>query len=238
MLHLVGDGLSNARIAERLYPLGPDGRDACVVVAHQADRRGRGQLTALTASITSCYDVGGVTAALDPVVSRMRESPVSPDDRWRARDSKEASHDRTSARNRGGSPSTSSSSSDSCPIYTGSMLTYMIDIGHRTGLLTAAAAGPAASSASARRPGRTPGALRARVARGDGHGRHRRLRPGRRYVHVAGRGARPRLTDGPRTSRRWRSSTRTSASTSTRSPAPFARVAVFPTPSSVPSSPT
>ena len=30
-------------------------------------------------------------------------------------------------------------------IYAGSMLTYMIDIGHRTGLFTAAAAGPATS---------------------------------------------------------------------------------------------
>ena len=34
-------------------------------------------------------------------------------------------------------------------IYAGSMLTYMIDIGHRTGLLKAAAAAPATSPALA-----------------------------------------------------------------------------------------
>ena len=38
-------------------------------------------------------------------------------------------------------------------IYTGSMLSYMIDIGHRTGLLAAAAAGPASSAALADRAG-------------------------------------------------------------------------------------
>jgi SAM-dependent methyltransferase len=38
-------------------------------------------------------------------------------------------------------------------LYTGSMLTYMIDLGHRTGLLTAAAAGPATSEQLARRAG-------------------------------------------------------------------------------------
>lgn len=40
-------------------------------------------------------------------------------------------------------------------IYTGSMLTYMIDIGHRTGLFTAAAAGPATSEELADRAGLT-----------------------------------------------------------------------------------
>ena len=38
-------------------------------------------------------------------------------------------------------------------IYAGSMLNYMIDIGHRTGLLTAAAAAPATSQALAERAG-------------------------------------------------------------------------------------
>src|SRR5258705_8024247 len=40
-------------------------------------------------------------------------------------------------------------------IYTGSMLTYMIDIGHRTGLFVAAAAGPATSDELADRAGLT-----------------------------------------------------------------------------------
>jgi SAM-dependent methyltransferase len=40
-------------------------------------------------------------------------------------------------------------------IYAGSMLTYMIDIGHRTGLLKAAAAAPATSPALAQRAGLT-----------------------------------------------------------------------------------
>ena len=40
-------------------------------------------------------------------------------------------------------------------IYTGSMLNYMIDIGHRTGLFTAAAAGPATSDELAARAGLT-----------------------------------------------------------------------------------
>ena len=39
-------------------------------------------------------------------------------------------------------------------IYAGSMLNYMIDIGHRTGLFAAAAQGPA-TSRGARRPSRT-----------------------------------------------------------------------------------
>ena len=38
-------------------------------------------------------------------------------------------------------------------IYTGSMLNYMIDIGHRTGLFVAAAQGPATSDALAERAG-------------------------------------------------------------------------------------
>src|SRR5438445_7636602 len=40
-------------------------------------------------------------------------------------------------------------------IYTGSMLNYMIDIGHRTGLFTAAARGPATSEELADRAGLT-----------------------------------------------------------------------------------
>ena len=40
-------------------------------------------------------------------------------------------------------------------IYTGSMLTYMIDIGHRTGLLAAAAEGPGTADALAARSGLT-----------------------------------------------------------------------------------
>src|SRR4051794_38963413 len=40
-------------------------------------------------------------------------------------------------------------------IYTGSMLTYMIDIGHQTGLFVAAAAGPAMSEELANRAGLT-----------------------------------------------------------------------------------
>src|SRR5437868_3316619 len=40
-------------------------------------------------------------------------------------------------------------------IYAGSMLTYMIDIGHRTGLFSAAAAGPATSHELADRAGLT-----------------------------------------------------------------------------------
>ncbi len=40
-------------------------------------------------------------------------------------------------------------------IYTGSMLNYMIDIGHRTGLFTAAARGPATSQDLAGRAGLT-----------------------------------------------------------------------------------
>ena len=40
-------------------------------------------------------------------------------------------------------------------IYAGSMLSYMIDIGHRTGLFTAAAAAPATSEALAERAGLT-----------------------------------------------------------------------------------
>ena len=38
-------------------------------------------------------------------------------------------------------------------IYSGSMLNYMIDIGHRTGLFTAAAQGPATSQELADRAG-------------------------------------------------------------------------------------
>src|SRR5438874_9105844 len=40
-------------------------------------------------------------------------------------------------------------------IYTGSMLTYMIDIGHRTGLLATAAQGPGTSEELAARAGLT-----------------------------------------------------------------------------------
>ena len=69
-------------------------------------------------------------------------------------------------------------------IYTGSMLTYMIDIGHRTGLFTAAAAGPASSQALADRAGLHERYVREWLAR-DGDRRHRRLRPGRGHVHAA-----------------------------------------------------
>ena len=52
-------------------------------------------------------------------------------------------------------------------IYAGSMLSYMIDIGHRTGLFAAAAQGPATSQELADRAG-LQRALCPRVARRDG----------------------------------------------------------------------
>ena len=69
-------------------------------------------------------------------------------------------------------------------IITDGMLAYMIDIGHRTGLFDAAAAGRATSAELADRAG-LQRALRARVARRDGHGRHRRLRPAHADVPAA-----------------------------------------------------
>ena len=61
-------------------------------------------------------------------------------------------------------------------IYTGSMLNYMIDIGHRTGLFTAAARGPATSEELAGRAGLTERYVREWLGR-DGDRRHLRLRP-------------------------------------------------------------
>ena len=122
-------------------------------------------------------------------------------------------------------------------IYTGSMLNYMIDIGHRTGLFTAAAAGPATSEELADRAGLTERYVRewlgAMVTGGIVD-----YDPADRDLHAAARRT-PRCSPtGRRTSRRWRSSTRTSASTCTRWRARSAKAAACRTPSSVPSSPT
>ena len=74
-------------------------------------------------------------------------------------------------------------------LYTGGMLTYLVDIGHRTGLFDAAAR-RAGHQRGARRARRVARALRPRVAGRDGHRRHRRLRPGDRDLPAATRARR------------------------------------------------
>ncbi len=122
-------------------------------------------------------------------------------------------------------------------IYTGTMLNYMIDIGHRTGLFTAAANGAATSQDLADRAGLTERYVREWLA-AMVTGTHLRLRPLDRRVHDARRSCRraDRCRHEPRPDGRARA--RTSASTCTKSRARSARAAACRTPSTAPSSPT
>ena len=139
VLRLVGDGLSNAEIAAAPVPLGAHGRDARLVAAHQARRpqprpahgpERRSRRLRRRRSLR-----------LGPVVlTDVRDRP-------RPRCSQHRAHDRhdTASRSAEGRAVLRAAHRRSTR---GSMLNYMIDIGHRTGLFTAAAAGrrPARSS--------------------------------------------------------------------------------------------
>jgi hypothetical protein len=122
-------------------------------------------------------------------------------------------------------------------LYTGGLLTFLVDIGHRTGLFAAAAAGPATSAELAARADLQERYVRewlgAMVTGGiveyDPAGATFRL-PAEHAACLTG--------PGSATWRRSAGSTPIWPSTSTRSRGPSARAAACPMPSSAPSSPT
>ena len=120
--------------------------------------------------------------------------------------------------------------------YTESMVTLMIDVGFRTGLLDTLAADSGTSAEVAERAGLVERYVRECLG-GAGHRGHRRVRPGDRPLHAAA-GARG-MPDGPGHAepRPDQPAHHPAGQASTGSPTPSARAAACPTTRSGRSSP-